>query len=83
MAESTGAFRQGAVSIKSAFQAKRWMDTPVRRPDSDKLRGATHQSAKRDRRLVRGCLSNRSSTADTSPRSSTVQRRISRVVRWR
>lgn len=35
-----GDFRQGAVSIKSAFQAKRWDDTPVRRPDVDKLRGA-------------------------------------------
>jgi restriction system protein len=35
-----GDFRQGAVSIKSAFQAKRWTDTPVRRPDIDKLRGA-------------------------------------------
>jgi restriction system protein len=35
-----GDFRQGAVSIKSAFQAKRWADNPVRRPDIDKLRGA-------------------------------------------
>jgi restriction system protein len=35
-----GDFRQGAVSIKSAFQAKKWTDTPVRRPDVDKLRGA-------------------------------------------
>ena len=35
-----GDFRQGAVSIKSAFQAKRWNDAPVRRPDIDKLRGA-------------------------------------------
>lgn len=35
-----GDFRQGAVSIKSAFQAKRWTDTPVRRPDVDKFRGA-------------------------------------------
>ncbi|MBU2809957.1 hypothetical protein HF669_00850 [Acidithiobacillus thiooxidans] len=35
-----GDFRQGAVSIKSAFQAKRWTDTPVGRPDIDKLRGA-------------------------------------------
>jgi restriction system protein len=34
-----GDFRQGAVSIKSAFQAKRWTDAPVRRPDIDKLRG--------------------------------------------
>jgi restriction system protein len=35
-----GDFRQGAVSIKSAFQAKRWNDAPVRRPEIDKLRGA-------------------------------------------
>jgi restriction system protein len=35
-----GDFRQGAVSIKSAFQAKRWADNPVGRPDVDKLRGA-------------------------------------------
>lgn len=35
-----GDFRQGAVSIKSAFQAKRWSDTPVGRPEIDKLRGA-------------------------------------------
>lgn len=35
-----GDFRQGAVSIKSAFQAKRWTDTPVGRPEIDKLRGA-------------------------------------------
>jgi restriction system protein len=35
-----GDFRQGAVSIKSAFQAKRWADTPVGRPDIDRLRGA-------------------------------------------
>lgn len=35
-----GDFRQGAVSIKSAFQAKRWADAPVRRPEIDKLRGA-------------------------------------------
>jgi restriction system protein len=35
-----GDFRQGAVSIKSAFQAKRWSDAPVRRPEIDKLRGA-------------------------------------------
>lgn len=35
-----GDFRQGAVSIKSAFQAKRWSDAPVGRPDIDKLRGA-------------------------------------------
>jgi restriction system protein len=35
-----GDFRQGAVSIKSAFQAKRWTDAPVGRPEIDKLRGA-------------------------------------------
>jgi restriction system protein len=35
-----GDFRQGAVSIKSAFQAKRWTEAPVRRPEIDKLRGA-------------------------------------------
>ena len=35
-----GDFQQGAVSIKSAFQAKKWADTPVGRPDIDKLRGA-------------------------------------------
>lgn len=35
-----GDFRQGAVSIKSAFQAKRWAEAAVQRPDIDKLRGA-------------------------------------------
>jgi restriction system protein len=35
-----GDFQQGAVSIKSAFQAKRWTDAPVGRPEIDKLRGA-------------------------------------------
>ncbi len=35
-----GDFRQGAVSIKSAFQAKKWADTPVGRPDIDRLRGS-------------------------------------------
>lgn len=35
-----GVFRQGAVSIRSAFQAKRWADAPVGRPEIDKLRGA-------------------------------------------
>lgn len=35
-----GNFRQGAVSIKSAFQAKKWADAPVGRPEIDKLRGA-------------------------------------------
>jgi restriction system protein len=35
-----GDFRQGAVSIKSAFQAKRWLEKPVGRPDVDQFRGA-------------------------------------------
>jgi restriction system protein len=35
-----GDFRQGAISIKSAFQAKRWTDTPIGRPEIDKFRGA-------------------------------------------
>lgn len=35
-----GDFRQGAVSIKSAFQAKRWTTGAVGRPEIDKLRGA-------------------------------------------
>jgi restriction system protein len=35
-----GSFRQGAVRINSAFQAKRWTDGPVGRPEIDKLRGA-------------------------------------------
>jgi restriction system protein len=35
-----GDFREGAVSIKSAFQAKRWNETPIGRPDLDRLRGA-------------------------------------------
>ena len=35
-----GEFRQGAVSIKSAFQAKRWADKTVGSEDIDKLRGA-------------------------------------------
>lgn len=35
-----GDFRQGAVSIKSAFQAKRFTDAPVGRPLIDRLRGA-------------------------------------------
>ena len=38
--DGRGDFRQGAVSIKSAFQAKRWTDNPVGRPDIDRLRGA-------------------------------------------
>ena len=36
-----GDFRQGAVSLKSAFQAKRWTDNAVGRPDIDKFRGAS------------------------------------------
>ena len=35
-----GNFQQGVASIKSAFQAKRRADTPVRRPEIDRLRGA-------------------------------------------
>lgn len=35
-----GNFQQGVVSIKSAFQAKRYTDAPVRRPEIDRLRGA-------------------------------------------
>ena len=35
-----GDFRQGAISIRSAFQAKRWTDNPVGRPEIDRFRGA-------------------------------------------
>lgn len=35
-----GDFRQGAISIRSAFQAKKWTDTVIGRPEIDKLRGA-------------------------------------------
>ena len=35
-----GVFRQGAVNIKSAFQAKKWKNASVGRPEIDKLRGA-------------------------------------------
>jgi restriction system protein len=35
-----GDFRQGAISIKSAFQAKRWTKAPIGRPEIDKFRGA-------------------------------------------
>jgi restriction system protein len=35
-----GQFQQGVVSIKSAFQAKRYAEAPVRRPEIDRLRGA-------------------------------------------
>ncbi len=35
-----GDFRQGAVSIKSAFQAKKYTDTSVQRTEIDQLRGA-------------------------------------------
>lgn len=35
-----GNFRQGAISIRSAFQAKRWTDNPVGRPEIDRFRGA-------------------------------------------
>jgi len=35
-----GVFRQGAVNIKSAFQAKKWENASVGRPEIDKLDGA-------------------------------------------
>jgi restriction system protein len=35
-----GLFRQGVVSIRPAFQAKRWRQNPVSRPEIDKFRGA-------------------------------------------
>jgi len=35
-----GQFRQGVVTIRSAFQAKRWNQNPVGRPEIDKFRGA-------------------------------------------
>lgn len=35
-----GDFRQGAISIRSAFQARRWTDNPVGRPDIARFRGA-------------------------------------------
>ncbi len=35
-----GKFRQGVVTIRSAFQAKRWNHKPVGRPEIDKFRGA-------------------------------------------
>lgn len=35
-----GQFRQGVVTIRSAFQAKRWKQNPVGRPEIDKFRGA-------------------------------------------
>jgi restriction system protein len=35
-----GDFRQGAISIRSAFQAKRWSNNPVGRPEIDRFRGA-------------------------------------------
>lgn len=35
-----GDFQQGVVEIRSAFQAKRWKDSPVGRPEIDKFRGA-------------------------------------------
>jgi restriction system protein len=45
-----GDFRQGAISIKSAFQAKRWTKAPIGRPEIDKFRGAI-QGGVRSRRL--------------------------------
>ena len=38
--EGFGQFRQGVVTIRSAFQAKRWNQNPVGRPEIDKFRGA-------------------------------------------
>lgn len=35
-----GDFRQGAISIRSAFQAKRWNGNAVGRPEIDRFRGA-------------------------------------------
>jgi len=35
-----GDFRQGAISIRSAFQAKRWTENAVGRPEIDRFRGA-------------------------------------------
>jgi restriction system protein len=35
-----GDFKQGAVSLRSAFQAKRWTDNAVGRPEIDRFRGA-------------------------------------------
>jgi len=35
-----GEFRQGAVNLRSAFQAKRWTEGSVGRPEIDKFRGA-------------------------------------------
>lgn len=35
-----GDFRQGVISIRSAFQAKRYADTTVGRPEIDRFRGA-------------------------------------------
>lgn len=38
--DGIGQFRQGVVTIRSAFQAKRWNQNPVSRPEIDKFRGA-------------------------------------------
>lgn len=38
--DGNGLFRQGVVTIRSAFQAKRWKQTPVGRPEIDRFRGA-------------------------------------------
>jgi len=35
-----GDFRQGVIGIRSAFQAKRWTDAAVGRPEIDRFRGA-------------------------------------------
>lgn len=38
--DGRGLFRQGVVTMRSAFQAKRWSDNPVGRPEIDRFRGA-------------------------------------------
>ena len=38
--DGIGQFRHGVVTIRSAFQAKRWNQNPVSRPEIDKFRGA-------------------------------------------
>lgn len=38
--DGSGQFRQGVVTIRSTFQAKRWNKNPVGRPEIDKFRGA-------------------------------------------
>jgi restriction system protein len=38
--DGDGLFRQGVVTIRSAFQAKRWRNNAISRPEIDKFRGA-------------------------------------------